>query len=229
MSKKIKKNWDASYLRNENYVFYPSDEVIRFVSRFIRKRIGLNEFIDISFENNKILDACCGIGRNIKFGSEMGFDMFGFDLSKNAIDFSNKWLVKKLKLVKKEKLSVGSIDNLHYDDKYFDHVICDSALDSMPFKTAVDGISELYRVTKPGALFYCSLISGVDSKFPKSFNDEIIVKDEHEKGTIQSYFDKTKIIRLIEPMFEIISCELHSINVNNDIKGRWHVISRRRN
>lgn len=229
MSKKIKKKWDASYLRNENYVFYPSNEVIRFVSRFIRKRIGLNEFKNISSEKNKILDACCGIGRNIKFGSEMGFDMFGFDLSKNAIDFSNKWLVKKLKLVKKKNISVGSIDNLHYDDKFFDHILCDSALDSMPFKTAVDGISELYRVTKPGGLFYSSLISGVDSKFSKSFNDEIIVKDEHENGTVQSYFDKTKIIRLIEPMFEIISCELHSISINNNISGRWHVIARRRN
>jgi len=229
MNKKNKQNWESSYLRNENHVFYPSDEVIRFVSRHIRKRIGLNEFVNISSEKNKILDACCGIGRNIKFGTEMGFDMFGFDLSKNAIDFSNKWLLNKLKLIKKEKLSVASIDNLNYKNNFFDHVICDSALDSMPFKTAVDGISELYRVTKPGGLFYCSLISGVDSKFSKSFNDEIIVKDEHENGTIQSYFDKTKIIRLIEPLFEIISCELHSITINNNISGRWHVIAKRRN
>ena len=99
----------------------------------------------------------------------------------------------------------------------------------MPFATAVDGISELYRVTKPGGLFYCSLISGLDSKFTETFSGEIIVEEEHENGTIQSYYDKTKLIRLIEPLFEIISCELHSIQVNNNTSGRWHIVARRRN
>lgn len=222
-------NWDSSYLRNENYVFYPSDEVIRFVSRHIRKRIGLNDFKNILPENNTILDACCGIGRNIKFGTEMGLNMFGFDLSQKAIEFSGKWLSEELGIIKKDKLSVSSIDKLDYQSNFFDHVICDSALDSMPFATAVDGISELYRVTKPGGLFYCSLISGLDSKFTETFSGEIIVEEEHENGTIQSYYDKTKLIRLIEPLFEIISCELHSIQVNNNTSGRWHIVARRRN
>lgn len=221
--------WDSSYSRNENYVFYPSDEVIRFVSRHLRKRIGFNEFENISPENATILDACSGIGRNIKFGTEMGYNMFGFDLSQKAIDFSSKWLIDELGIISKDKLSVASIDNLDYQDKFFDHVICESALDSMTFETAVNGISELYRVTKPGGLFYCSLISGIDSSFGKTFNGEIVVENEHENGTIQSYFDKVKIMRLIEPLFELISCELHSIEVNDTLSGRWHIVARRRN
>jgi ubiquinone/menaquinone biosynthesis C-methylase UbiE len=230
MRKYFTDKWESSYERNENYLFYPSDEVIRFVSRFIKKKTGINCFEEKNSKSNRILDACCGIGRNVKFGAEMGFEMYGFDLSKNAVSFSNEWLVKKLKLVKKINLSVSSIDELSYENNFFDHVICDSALDSMSFETAVDGISELYRVTKPGALFYCSLISGNDSKLSKAFNGEVIVKESHENGTIQSYFNKTKIIRLIEPLFEIISLELHNI-IDNDgfIKGRWHVISKRRN
>ena len=160
----------------------------------------------------------------------MGFEMYGFDLSKNALAFSNEWLVRDLKLVQKSNLSVSSIDELSYENNYFDHVICSNALDSMQFKIAVDGISELYRVTKPGAFFYCSLISGNDSKFSKSFNGEINIKETHEFETVQSYFNKTKIIRLIEPLFEIISLELHNITCNDGfIKGRWHVISKRRN
>jgi SAM-dependent methyltransferase len=229
MIDKKEQKWDSSYSRNENYVFYPSDEVIRFVSRHLRKRIGLNEYVDSSPKKNTILDACCGIGRNIKFGTELGFDMFGFDLSKKAIEFAGKWLSEELDIVKKEKLRVESIDNLSYKNGSFDHIICDSALDSMPFKTAVDGISELYRVSKPGAFFYCSLISGVDSKFSKSFSEELVVEDEHENGTIQSYFDKSKIVRLIEPLFEIVSCELHTISNNDKISGRWHIVAKRRN
>tara|TARA_B100001059_G_scaffold233106_1_gene272381 strand:- start:789 stop:1481 length:693 start_codon:yes stop_codon:yes gene_type:complete len=224
------REWNSSYDRKENYLFHPSDETVKFFSKFIRKRKGINVFDRIITENNRILDACCGIGRNIKFGSEMGFEMHGFDLSKNALAFSNEWLVRDLKLVQKSNLSISSIDKLSYENNYFDHVICDNALDSMSFKTAVDGISELYRVTKPGAFFYCSLISGDDSKFSKPFNGEINIKELHELATVQSYFSKTKIIRLIEPLFEIISLELHNITDNDGfIKGRWHVISKRRN
>ena len=230
MRKYFTEKWESSYERNENYLFYPSDEVIRFVSRFIKKRTGINYFKENTTNSNRILDACCGIGRNVKFGIEMGFEMYGFDLSKNAVLFSHEWLVKKLKLVQKSNLSVSSIDELSYENNFFDHVICDSALDSMPFEIAIDGISELYRVTKPGALFYCSLISGDNSKFSKAFNGETIVEKPHEIGTVQSYFNKTKIIRLIEPLFEIISLELHNITDNNGfIKGRWHVIAKRRN
>jgi len=224
------KEWESSYERNENHLFYPSDEIIRFFSRFIRKKKGINSFDKTINKSNRILDACCGIGGNIKFGTEMGFEMYGFDLSKNALAFSNEWLVRDLKLVQKSNLSVSSIDELSYENNYFDHVICSNALDSMQFKIAVDGISELYRVTKPGAFFYCSLISGNDSKFSKSFNGEINIKETHEFETVQSYFNKTKIIRLIEPLFEIISLELHNITCNDGfIKGRWHVISKRRN
>ena len=230
MRKYFTEKWESSYKRNENYLFYPSDEVIRFVSRFIKKRTDINCFKENTTKSNRILDACCGIGRNVKFGAEMGFEMYGFDLSKKAVAFSHEWLVKKLKLVQKNNLSVSSIDDLSYENNFFDHVVCDSALDSMPFEIAVDGISELYRVTKPSALFYCSLISGNDSKYSKPFNGEIIVKEPHEIGTIQSYFNKTKIIRLIEPLFEIISLELHNITDNDGfIKGRWHVIAKRRN
>jgi len=41
MMENQKKKWEESYLNRDNFVFYPHEEVIRFVSKSIRKRIGL--------------------------------------------------------------------------------------------------------------------------------------------------------------------------------------------
>ena len=38
--------WDASYDQKQNYLFYPNEEVIRFVSRFFRQQIGLDSYRD---------------------------------------------------------------------------------------------------------------------------------------------------------------------------------------
>ena len=43
-----KQAWEKSYLRGDNHVFYPHEEVIRFVSKYIRKRVGFNEFLDMA-------------------------------------------------------------------------------------------------------------------------------------------------------------------------------------
>ena len=48
-----KEFWEASYGRFENFMFYPKEEVVKFLNRFVRKRIGLNKFLDILYEGRK--------------------------------------------------------------------------------------------------------------------------------------------------------------------------------
>ncbi len=43
----LRDKWEESYRRKENFVFYPHEELIRFVSKYIRKRIGLDEWKDV--------------------------------------------------------------------------------------------------------------------------------------------------------------------------------------
>ena len=225
--------WDSSYGRHENFVFSPCDEVVRFVSRYLRRRVGLDQIIDVlpGAEGTRIVDIGCGIGRNLNFGTKMGLAMYGNDLSSNAVEVAREWLGRTIGRLEAEKRIVASnIRQLPWSDAFFSHAMSDSVLDSMPFEIAQDGIREIARLVKPGGFFYCNLISGDETGRDPNFNGEELVKTSHENGTIQSYFNRTKIRRLLEPQFEIISCKLHQITdpVHGTRSGRWHIISRRR-
>jgi ubiquinone/menaquinone biosynthesis C-methylase UbiE len=225
-----KSQWNESYDRSENHLFSPSDEVVRFVARFIRKRKGPATFEDVSpGASAPILDACCGIGRNIYFGYQMQLDIYGFDLSDSAIATAHDWLSQQTSLDLTSKVIAADIRTLPWHDEFFGNIICDSALDSMPFSVATEGIKEFARVLKPGGHLYCSLISGDETGRPADFSDEEIVSKHHEQDTIQSYFNGEKIRRLLEPHFEIIELQLTQIilPLRNTHKGRWHVTAKR--
>lgn len=224
--------WDSSYSRRENYVFFPCDEMVRFVARTLRRRVGLDEVIDVlpGAAGSKVIDVGCGIGRNLVFGTEMGLDMYGNDLSEKAVALARDWLGRKIGPAAKEHVIASDIRTLPWPDKFFAHAISDSALDSMPFEIAQSGVAEIARIVQPGGYFYCNLISGDETGREPDFCGEVVVHDTHERDTVQSYFNRVKIRRLLEPMFEILSCQLHQVSdpVAGTRHGRWHVVSRRR-
>jgi SAM-dependent methyltransferase len=227
-----KQAWDESYGRRENHVFYPSDELVRFVSRHIRRRKGIDEFHDVvpGALGSKVLDVGCGIGRSLIFGTQMGLLMYGTDLSEKAVGVAREWLGRVVGHAVNDRVLSGDVRELPWDAGFFDHAMSDSVLDSMPFQVAQAGMSEVARVVRKGGYFYCSLISGDETGRDPEFCGEVLVTSTHEQDTIQSYFNKTKIRRLIEPMFEIIDCSLHQVRnqTHGTHHGRWHVVARRR-
>lgn len=224
--------WNESYSRKENHLFYPCDELVRFVSRYLRRRIGLDEFVDVipKKSNCRMIDIGCGIGRNLVFGTAMGFEMYGNDLSENAVSLAQEWLTREIGSNAKDRVVACSVSDLPWENDFFDHAISDSVLDSMPFETAQAGVAEIARILRSGGYFYCNLISGDEAGRDPDFCEEIIVQTEHERNTIQSYFNRTKIRRLLEPLFEILSCQLHKIvdQHKGTLSARWHIVSRHR-
>ena len=224
--------WNDSYSRRENYVFSPCDEMVRFVARYLRRRVGLDEVIDVlpGAAGSRVVDVGCGIGRNMVFGTEIGLEMYGADLSVKAVAIAQDWLGKKIGVAAKERIFANDICSLPWENNFFAHAISDSALDSMPFEIAQIGVTEIARIVQAGGYFYCNLISGNETGRDKDFCGEVVVEGKHECNTVQSYFNRVKIRRLLEPMFEIVSCHLHQISdpVAGTWQGRWHVVSRRR-
>lgn len=221
--------WEESYGRRENFVFYPSDELVRFVARYLRRRVGLDEVIDVlpGAAGSRVLDVGCGIGRDLVFGTQMGLQMWGFDLSERAVGIARQWLERTTGSPASDRVIACSITQLPWADGFFDHAMSDSVIDSMTSEIATAGIREVARVVKPGGYFYCNLIS--DEGVPRG-NAEVVVETRHEQGTVQSYFDEAKARALLGEHFEIVSCVLHTQHdvVRGSRAGRWHLTLRRR-
>lgn len=43
--------WNQSYSRKENYIFYPKEESVKFINRFVRKQIGADRFRDVIYQD----------------------------------------------------------------------------------------------------------------------------------------------------------------------------------
>jgi ubiquinone/menaquinone biosynthesis C-methylase UbiE len=223
--------WDSSYQLGQNHLFQPCDEMVRFVARHLRRRVGLDEVVDVQPEAKaaRVVDVGCGIGRNLVFGTDMGLEMYGNDLSVHAVAMAQEWMSRKVGLVAKERIVACDVRNLPWENRFFAHAVSDSALDSMPFEVAQAGVAEISRIVQPGGYFYCNLISGNETGREPDFCGEVVVDTQHERNTIQSYFNKVQIGRLLEPLFEIVSLQLHQIHDEKAGRrfGRWHVVSRR--
>lgn len=208
MSNKVE--WDNSYDNRDNFVFYPHEEVVRFMSKYIRKRIGLCEFKNIAFNstNTRILDLGCGIGRHVMYCHDMGLDAFGIDLSDSAISFAHEWARQHEITNYNNKILQGDVRQLPWEHNFFSYAISHGVLDSMPFDIARAACIELGRVMTPEGLFYCDLVSGDDSRHAREFSGEEIVTSVHEKGTTQLYYNFNKINELIQGVFMIEECLL---------------------
>ena len=218
------KQWDEAYLKGGNLLFWPHEEIIRFVSKYIRKRIDIDEYAIIQdFKLGLVLG--CGIGRHIKYLDEIGMKAYGIDLSEVAITKGKQWFNELGGKNLADQLVVGSILELPYEDNEFDFVVSHGVLDSMEFEIAVQGMKEVARVLKPGGYMYFDVIMD-----PAMNAYEEIVVGAHEHGTIQSYFDKNKVSLLLGVEFSIIEFKITSISDENDIisNKRAHIVCERR-
>lgn len=223
----MKKEWDESYERGGNMVFYPHEEIIRFINRYVKKRLDYDRFYKILKvdENNPCegasLDLGCGIGRHVKFLDEFSLNPYGIDLSETAIKKGKEWLTAIGKEYLAAKIQIGSVTKLPFDDNFFSICVSHGVLDSMPREIAMQGMKEVRRVLVPNGLMYLDLIM---SNSEAREGDEI-VDDGYEKGTIQSYFTVDSAKKLLAD-FEIVDFKIITVS---DEKGnvknrRAHVI-----
>lgn len=224
--------WDESYKRKENFLFFPNEELIRFCSKFIAKRTGIENISPVApGAGGRLLDLGCGIGRHIIFFSSMGLEAYGIDLSEAAIATAREWAAREGIATPEKRIVKGDADGLPWDDSFFTYVVSHGVLDSMPFKQAMQTVDEMGRVLASDGLVYCDLVSGDDSKHGREFAGEEVVDTLHEQGTIQSYFNYGKISRLFpRERFEMMECILirRENVVTGDFISRYHLTLRKK-
>lgn len=203
----MEQKWEKVYSETFGGQWYTDEGVVRFTARFLQRRVGI-EIYDKKREVQRILDAGCGNGRHIVFFAEQGFNVWGVDISEEAIRIADAWLNKK---GLKAHLHVGDIKTLPFESQYFDVVISYGVLDHITFTDAKKALQEINRVSGKGAYVYITLRSTEDSECgrgEKVANNTFVLQEGYEKGIIQHFFDWEEIKELFKG-FNIFDVELH--------------------
>jgi len=201
------KKWDKVYSKKFGGVWYPNEGVIRFVARFIKRRVGINIY-ESKKKVEKILDVGCGNGRHVIFFAKQGFDVYGFDISKEAMNIAKAWLSKE---GLKAHLLVSDVGKLPFRGHHFDLVISCETLDHISFLKAKKTIKEIKKALVPGGYLFITLRSTESSEYGRGERvdkNTFKLKEGYEKGLFQHYFDLKEIKELLRG-FKIFDIELH--------------------
>lgn len=98
----------------------------------------------------KILDAGCGNGRNLKWFYKNDFKIYGTDINSERIKKCQEFYPNQ-----KMNFSKASIEENNFDTNCFDHVVCNAVLHfAKDLSQYLKMFEELFRILKPqGSLF----------------------------------------------------------------------------
>ena len=182
-----------------------NEYIKKYIGHLIYKWIGTLDFIrqiewrnmlewlDLE-ESERILDVACGGGALSLKIAERGCEIYGIDMSEDAIK-SAKRLAEREKIACEFK--IGSAEDLPYPDGYFDKVVCSSALEH--FKDDIKALKEMNRVLKPNG----HVVLTTDS-FNYPISEEL--KEKHRKiAYVVNYYTR----EALKDRFKIAGFEMN--------------------
>lgn len=126
-------------------------------------------------KTDKLLDAGCGNGRNLRFLHQLGFQVAGCDLN-------NLTLINLRDEFPKVNLQVANLNELPYPSNEYDYIICNAVLhfanSEAEFKKM---ILELHRVLKPNATLFIRMTSifGIENLAQKQGEKYLLPDGSH--------------------------------------------------
>ncbi|TEX99758.1 class I SAM-dependent methyltransferase [Campylobacter sp. US42a] len=205
----LQEKWHELHADKRHQPRYPSNDLVSFVFRNFK--LG-----------DKILDLGCGTGRHVKFLVENGFKAFGVDYSENGIKATQE-LLKTYNL--QADLKVSSVDNIPYEDKSFDGLLCYGVLYYNSKEVIEKAAKEIYRVLKQDSIAYIVVRNMDDYRYKnnkKNSKYEVIIQESDknrsascEDGMQMYFFDKDEVKRVFKD-FKTIEINRLRISYTND-------------
>lgn len=178
-------------------------------------KFRVKPFLEVQeFLKNKtgnILDLGCGSGRNF---TKINGTIYAVDFSKEMIKFAN---INAEERKIKTELFVSSLDNLSFENNFFDSAIFIATLHCIETaEKRKKTLKELLRVLKPNSETLITVWSRNHPKLMKHPKDATITwkKDSEELQRYYYLYDKNELEHLLKDIgFEIISIEEDNKNI----------------
>jgi SAM-dependent methyltransferase len=114
----------------------------------------------------RVIDAGCGGGRNLIYLLREGYGVFGVDTSAEAIGYVQSMAAVLAPGLPAINFCVEPIESMTFSDSFADAVICNSVLHFAKDDAHFDAmLTQLWRVLRPGGIFFCRLASTIGSAF----------------------------------------------------------------
>ncbi|WP_456441810.1 class I SAM-dependent methyltransferase [Psychroserpens sp.] len=130
-------------------------------------------------QDDVILDAGCGSGRNLKWFYDNEYTFYGVDNDSERLKIAKENYSRK-----KEKLILDKIENLSFESEMFHHIICNAVLHFAKNTTHFELMfTELVRVLKPKGTLFIRMTSDIGiEKLIQPISDGIYnLPDETER------------------------------------------------
>ena len=126
----------------------------------------------------RILEAGCGYGRNLVHLLRSGCQVFALDADAAAIDHVRQLSASLNTRLPESNFQPGQIESMPFPDASMDAVLCSAVLhfarDEEHFRTM---LLELWRVLRPGGLFFCRLGSRIGMDFQRLRGNIFLLPD----------------------------------------------------
>lgn len=171
------KSYGKLYEKNESFLRYPADWIIRFHNMYLKKNLP----------TGRVLDYGCGAGNNSIFFMENGYDVRGVEVNEVALKLIKKNLESHHldpKLINNFSIISSDDIKLPFKDDYFDLIISNQVFYYFSSMEKIKkACKELFRCLRPGGIVFFTMMG------PKNHYIKDYVKQVHPGGLYEVAID----------------------------------------
>lgn len=161
-------------------------------------------------ENDLVLDAGCGLGRNLHWFLNNHINCFGIDMDAMALD----QVRLEYPALPSDRLLVSTVENMPFEDCYFDHIISSAVLHFAENYKQFDAMFyEMIRVLKPEGSLFIRMTSaiGIENRIVPISGGVYLIPD----GSTRFLLTRTMIQNLLNDYPIALIEDVKTVNVND--------------
>lgn len=161
-----------------------------------------------------VLDAGCGAGRNLVYLLRNGFDVFGVDRERGAVDRVRRLAAELAPHLPADRFQVAEVDALPFDDGVMDVVLSSAVLHFAADQAHFDRmLREMWRVLRPGGLLWARLATdiGIESLVTPTVSGRHRLPD----GSERFLMDQARLLARTESLGAVLAEPIKTTNVQN--------------